>query len=115
MQTNFLDPLSFLPIRFPLGLGPHVVGVFNYCEYPPQLKHLPKVGTYLRPDAESFARLKPDLVIVHKPPTSIAWPPRHLSSWGRVRSKLQKFSSLFCRGGSLTDDRSVIWQGAPTS
>src|ERR1700723_654648 len=59
---------SITEVLFALGLGPHVVGVSNYCEYPPQVKDLPKVGTYLRPDAESIARLKPDLVIVHKLP-----------------------------------------------
>jgi iron complex transport system substrate-binding protein len=51
---------------FALGLGPHVVGVSNYCEYPPEVKGLPKVGTFLRPDPELIARLRPDLVILHK-------------------------------------------------
>jgi iron complex transport system substrate-binding protein len=45
--------------------------VSNYCEYPPQVKELPKVGTFLRPDAERIARLKPDLVIVHKLPNDL--------------------------------------------
>jgi iron complex transport system substrate-binding protein len=62
---------SITEILFALGLGPHVVGVSNYCEYPPQVKELPKVGTFLRPDPESIARLKPDLVIVHKLPNDL--------------------------------------------
>jgi iron complex transport system substrate-binding protein len=62
---------SITEMLFALGLGPHVVGVSNYCEYPPQVKELPKVGTYLRPDAERIARLKPDLVIVHKLPNDL--------------------------------------------
>jgi iron complex transport system substrate-binding protein len=62
---------SITEVLFALGLGPHVVGVSNYCEYPPQVKDLPKVGTYLRPDAERIARLKPDLVIVHKLPNDL--------------------------------------------
>jgi iron complex transport system substrate-binding protein len=62
---------SITEALFALGLGPHVVGVSNYCEYPPQVKDLPKVGTYLRPYAESIARLKPDLVIVHKLPNDL--------------------------------------------
>jgi iron complex transport system substrate-binding protein len=57
---------------FALGLGPHVVGVSNYCEYPPQVKELPKVGTFLKPDAELIALLKPDLVILHKLPNDVA-------------------------------------------
>lgn len=62
---------SITEVLFALGLGPRVVGVSNYCEYPPQVKDLPRVGTFLRPDAESIARLKPDLVIVHKLPNEL--------------------------------------------
>jgi iron complex transport system substrate-binding protein len=62
---------SITEVLFALGLGPHVVGVSIYCEYPPQVKNLPKVGTFLRPDAERIARLKPDLVIVHKLPNDL--------------------------------------------
>ena len=29
---------------FALGLGPRVVGVSNYCEYPAQVKDLPRFG-----------------------------------------------------------------------
>ena len=62
---------SITEALFALGLGPRVVGVSNYCEYPPQVKDLPKVGTFLRPDAERIARLKPDLVIVNKLPNDL--------------------------------------------
>jgi iron complex transport system substrate-binding protein len=62
---------SITEALFALGLGPHVVGVSNYCEYPPQVRDLPRVGTFLRPDAERIARLKPDLVIVHKLPIDL--------------------------------------------
>lgn len=49
---------------FALGLGDRVVGVSRYCRYPDGVRALPKVGTFLRPDAELIARLRPDLVIV---------------------------------------------------
>lgn len=62
---------SITEALFALGLGPHVVGVSNYCEYPPEVKDLPKVGTFLHPDPELIARLKPDLVIVHKLPNDL--------------------------------------------
>jgi len=62
---------SITEALFALGLGPRVVGVSNYCEYPPEVKDLPKVGTYLRPDAERIARLNPDLVILHKLPNDL--------------------------------------------
>ena len=62
---------SITEALFALGLGSRVVGVSNYCEYPPQVKDLPKVGTFLHPDPERIARLKPDLVIVHKLPNDL--------------------------------------------
>jgi iron complex transport system substrate-binding protein len=62
---------SITEALFALGLGDHVVGVSNYCEYPAQVKDLPKVGTYLRPDPELIARLNPDLVIIHKLPNEL--------------------------------------------
>jgi iron complex transport system substrate-binding protein len=62
---------SITEALFALGLGPHVVGVSNYCEYPPEVLKLPKVGTYLDPDPELIARLQPDLVIVHKLPNEL--------------------------------------------
>jgi len=50
---------------FALGLGDRVVGVSQYCRYPPAVLALPKVGTFLKPDVEAIARLSPDLVFVH--------------------------------------------------
>ncbi len=51
---------------FALGLGSRVVGVSVYCEYPPEVKALPKVGTYMKPDLEAIARLRPDLVVLQR-------------------------------------------------
>jgi iron complex transport system substrate-binding protein len=62
---------SVTEILFALGLGPNVVGVSNYCEYPEAVHRLPRVGSYLRPDPELIARLHPDLVIVHKLPNGL--------------------------------------------
>ena len=56
---------------FALGLGDRVVGVSEYCRFPPAVLKLPKVGTFLRPDAELIAGLRPDLVIVHELSTGI--------------------------------------------
>jgi iron complex transport system substrate-binding protein len=50
---------------FGLGLGDRVVGVSQYCRYPPAALALPRVGTFLKPDVESIARLSPDLVLIH--------------------------------------------------
>jgi iron complex transport system substrate-binding protein len=62
---------SITEVLFALGLGPRVVGVSNYCEYPSSVLSLPKVGTFLHPDPELIARLQPDLVIVHKLPNDL--------------------------------------------
>jgi iron complex transport system substrate-binding protein len=51
---------------FALGLGDQVVGVSRFCDFPPAVRKLPKVGTYLAPDPEAIARLTPDLVIVQR-------------------------------------------------
>ena len=62
---------SITETLFALGLGDRVVGVSTYCRYPPAVAVLPKVGTFLKPDAETIARLKPDLVFVHKGPNNV--------------------------------------------
>ncbi len=56
-------------ILFALGLGDRVVGVTDYCNYPPivlKLKRegkLKSVGGYSTVDVESVVRLHPDLVV----------------------------------------------------
>jgi iron complex transport system substrate-binding protein len=57
---------SITEILFALGLGDRVVGVSQFCRFPPQAATLPKVGTFLKPNAELIAGLRPDLVIVHQ-------------------------------------------------
>jgi len=61
---------SITETLFALGLGDRVVGVSTYCRYPEQVRSLPKVGTFLRPEPETIARLKPDLVYVHAGPNT---------------------------------------------
>jgi iron complex transport system substrate-binding protein len=62
---------SITETLFALGLGDRVVGVSTYCRYPPAVAALPKVGTFLKPDTEIIARLKPDLVYVHAGPHTV--------------------------------------------
>jgi iron complex transport system substrate-binding protein len=57
---------------FALGLGDRVVGVSRFCRYPAGVATLPKVGTFLKPDAETIATLRPDLVFVHGGPNTAA-------------------------------------------
>jgi iron complex transport system substrate-binding protein len=48
---------------FALGVGDEVVGVSSYDDYPPQVTKLPKVGSFLTPNLEAIAALRPTLVI----------------------------------------------------
>ena len=70
---------SITETLFALGLGNRVVGVSTFCRYPEAALRLPKVGTFMRPDAELIARLRPDLVIVHAGPHTV---PQQLSALG---------------------------------
>jgi ABC-type Fe3+-hydroxamate transport system substrate-binding protein len=63
---------SITETLFALGLGPRVVGVSSYCRYPAEVEKLPRVGSFLKPDAEAIARLRPDLVIVHAGPHTVS-------------------------------------------
>jgi iron complex transport system substrate-binding protein len=54
---------SITETLFALGLGDRVVGVSQYCRHPEAARALPKVGSLLRPDVETIARLAPDLVL----------------------------------------------------
>ncbi|HOT06530.1 MAG TPA: cobalamin-binding protein [Methanotrichaceae archaeon] len=59
-------------ILFALGLGPNVVGVTKYCNYPPQLQELrdsgriAEVGGYSDPDLEKILSLQPDLIVANR-------------------------------------------------
>jgi iron complex transport system substrate-binding protein len=48
---------------FAIGAGPEVVGVSQYCDYPPQARRLPKIGSFLTPNIEAIAALRPTVVI----------------------------------------------------
>jgi iron complex transport system substrate-binding protein len=56
---------SITETLFALGLGDRVVGVSNYCRFPAEVAKLPRIGTFLKPNAELIAGLRPDLVVVH--------------------------------------------------
>jgi iron complex transport system substrate-binding protein len=62
---------SITEALFALGLGSQVVGVSRFCDFPPEVQKLPKVGTYIKPDPEAIARLAPDLVILQGDPTEL--------------------------------------------
>ncbi len=88
---------SITETLFALDLGDRVVGVSNYCRYPPAVLSLPKIGTYIRPDPEKIALLHPDLVIIHKSAKVLA---------GKLSAL--KISYAEVKVGSLADVYSMI-------
>jgi iron complex transport system substrate-binding protein len=50
-------------ILFALNLGDRVVGVTDYCDYPPEAKTKTSIGGFYTPDIEKIISLSPDLVL----------------------------------------------------
>ncbi|MGH7232991.1 MAG: ABC transporter substrate-binding protein [Nitrospiraceae bacterium] len=53
---------SVTEMLFAIGLDQEIVGVTQFCDYPPEARGKPKVG-YSNPNIESLVALKPDLVV----------------------------------------------------
>ncbi|HKW85824.1 MAG TPA: ABC transporter substrate-binding protein, partial [Nitrospiraceae bacterium] len=53
---------SVTEILFAIGVGEWIVGVTQFCDYPPEARLKPKVG-YTHPNLESIMTLQPDLVL----------------------------------------------------
>jgi iron complex transport system substrate-binding protein len=53
-------------ILFALGAGSRVVGVTDYCVFPPEVKKIPKIGSWASPNMEVIVAARPDLIIVQK-------------------------------------------------
>jgi len=49
---------------FALGLGDRVVGVSDYCTYPPEALDKAKIGGFLNPNYERIVGLRPDAVLL---------------------------------------------------
>lgn len=49
---------------FALGLGKRVVGVGDYCRWPPEVRSLPQLGGLFNPNLERIVALKPDLAVL---------------------------------------------------
>ena len=56
-------------ILFALGLADRLVGVTDYCNYPPEAQDKPSIGGFSTPNMEEILALSPDLVLaadIHK-------------------------------------------------
>ena len=49
---------------YALGLGPQVVGVTEFCAYPPEAKDKPRVAGFSEINLEALLRSSPDLVVL---------------------------------------------------
>src|SRR5258705_276078 len=48
---------------FALGSGDRVVGVTQFCDYPPEARTRPRVGGMVNPSWEAILALRPDLLV----------------------------------------------------
>ena len=72
---------SMTEILYFLELGHEVVGVTAYCNYPPEVKTKPRVGTYWEFNLEAILALKPDLVLAMAHQGEGKGPTAVLSHW----------------------------------
>jgi iron complex transport system substrate-binding protein len=88
-------------ILFAMGAGPEVVGVSQYCDFPPAAEKLPQVGSFLDPNLEAIVALRPNLIVS-------SW----LSSDLRAIRTLNSlgYPTLIVRDDSLEDIRGSITQ-----
>ncbi len=71
---------SITETLFAIGAGDAVVGVTDYCNYPPEAKTKQRVGGVVNPSIETIVSLKPDLIV--------------LSMEGNVREDFRKLTSF---------------------
>lgn len=71
---------SITETLFAIGAGEQVVGVTDYCNYPPEARHKQRVGGIINPSIETIVSLKPDLIL--------------LSMEGNVRTDFEKLTAL---------------------
>src|SRR5882724_4221704 len=100
MRIVSLSP-SVTETLFALGAGPQVVGVSQYCDYPPVVRELPKVGSFLTPNIEAIVGLKPTLVIG-------TWVSSGLPAFESLRA--MGFATLIVKDNSLDEIEQSIGQ-----
>ena len=61
MSIISLSP-SATEILFALGNGKDIIANTVYCDFPPEAKTLPKIGSWIRIDIEKIKMMKPDIL-----------------------------------------------------
>lgn len=77
-------------IAFALGAGGQMVGVSDYCFYPPEARQLPRAGNLMNPSLETVVRLRPDVVFLFRSQADFAARLRALG----IKSELFAVDSL---------------------
>ncbi len=54
---------SLTETLFALGAGDRLVGVTDYCDHPPEVSRIARVGGFVNPNLEAIIALRPDLVL----------------------------------------------------
>lgn len=83
---------SYTEIVFELGAEKDLVGVSNFCNWPPEAGKIEKTGDYLRPNIEKIYSLKPDTVFA--------------GAWADASSSRQ-LSSMGIKVVSLAEEKSA--------
>lgn len=55
---------SLTEILYNLGLKDNIVAVTNFCDYPPEVAAVPKIGGFSNPSLEAIISVKPDIVVM---------------------------------------------------
>lgn len=71
---------SITETLFAIGAGNLVVGVTDYCNYPPEARQKQRIGGIINPSIEMIVSLKPDLIL--------------LSMEGNLRADFDKLTAL---------------------
>lgn len=83
---------SYTEMIFELGAGKDLVGVSNFCNWPPETSKIEKTGDYMRPNLEKVYSLKPDTVFA--------------GSWADASSSKQ-LSAMGIKVVSLPEEKSA--------
>lgn len=57
---------NFTEIIYDIGAQDQLVGVTNFCKFPPEAQKKEKIGGWVDPNIEKIISLKPDLILVPK-------------------------------------------------
>jgi iron complex transport system substrate-binding protein len=70
MRIVSLAP-SVTEILFAIGAGDRLVGVCNFCDHPPEVASIRRIGTFTAPSIETVLAVRPDLLIAVRGPATM--------------------------------------------